>query len=267
MSAQPAAEPSTGGHMTIWEHLAELRSRIFKVAIAVGVGTIVGWFVFPYLLDFLLVPFKAIQPDAQVIATEPLQTFTLRLQMSLYIGIAIAMPVTLWQLWRFITPALYPHEKKYAVPFIASALLLFVMGAALAYEILVPTLDFLVHIGGPDIAPLYTASSYITLIVWMMLAFGVGFEFPVVIVALELLGVVTPRRLLGWWRPAIVIIAVVAAVITPSGDPISMIALAIPMLILYGLSILVGAIVLKLRDRSRRRSAAAEADRSVDADS
>jgi sec-independent protein translocase protein TatC len=241
--------------MTIWEHLAELRSRIFKVAIAVGVGTIVGWFVFPSLLDFLLEPFKQIQgPDAEVIATEPLQAFTLRLQMSLYIGIAIAMPVILWQVWRFITPALYPHEKKYAVPFITSALVLFVMGAALAYVILVPTLEFLVNIGGSEIAPLYTASSYITLIVWMMLAFGVGFEFPVIIVALELLGLVTPRRLLGWWRPATVIIVLVAAIITPSGDPISMTALAAPMLLLYLLSIGVGALILKLRGRKERRS-------------
>jgi sec-independent protein translocase protein TatC len=265
MSAQAAAEPTTGGHMTIWEHLAELRSRIFKVAIAVGVGTVAGWFLFPYLLDFLLVPFKDVQgPDAGVIATEPLQAFTLRLQMSLYIGIAVAMPVILWQLWRFITPALYPHEKKYAIPFIGSALLLFGLGAALAYLILVPTLDFLVNIGGSSIEPLYTASSYITLIVWMMLAFGVGFEFPVVIVALELLGVVTPRRLLGWWRLASVIIVILAAVITPSGDPISMTALAIPMLLLYFLSIGVGALVLKLRSRKQRKAESAESAESAD---
>jgi sec-independent protein translocase protein TatC len=206
------------------------------------------------------VPFEEIQPDAEVIATEPLQAFTLRLQMSLYIGIAIAMPVILWQLWRFITPALYPHEKKYAIPFIGSALVLFVMGAALAYLILVPTLEFLVEIGGPDIAPLYTASSYITLIIWMMLAFGVGFEFPVIVVALQLLGVVTPRRLLGWWRPALVIIVVVAAVITPSGDPISMTALALPMVLLYGVSIGVGALLLKLRRRKERRTEPADAD-------
>lgn len=261
MSAQAEeASPSAGGHMTIWEHLAELRSRIFKVAIAVGVGMVVGWFVFPYLLEFLKEPFNEISPGSPLISTEPLQTFTLRLQMSLYIGIAIAMPVILWQLWRFITPALYPHEKKYAIPFISSALVLFVLGAWLAYLILNPTLDFLVNIGGPDIEPYYTAQSYITLIVWMMLAFGVGFEFPVVIVALELLGVVTPRTLIGWWRPASVIIVVIAAVITPSGDPISMTALAVPMLVLYFASIGIGALILKLRGRKARKAAAVGAD-------
>ncbi len=245
--------------MTIWEHLAELRARLIKVIIAVGVGALAGWFLFPYVLDVLKHPFNEIQPGTPLIATEPLQTFGLRLKMSGYLGIAFAMPVILWQLWRFITPALYPHEKKYAVPFTASALVLFAMGAAVAYYVLNPTLEFLVHIGGPDIQPYYTASSYITLIVWMMLAFGVGFEFPVVIVALQLIGVVTPRRLLGWWRIGLVVIAVIAAVITPSGDPISMIALAVPMVILYFLSIAVGAVVLALRGRKQRKAAEASA--------
>jgi len=266
--------------MTIWEHLAELRSRLIKVAIAVAVGALAGSFLFPYLLDFLLRPFHEIQPNTDLIATEPLQAFALRLQMSAYIGIAFAMPVILWQLWRFITPALYPHEKKYAIPFVMSALLLFVMGAALAYLILNPTLDFLVNIGGDNIAPLYTASSYITLIVWMMLAFGVGFEFPVIIVALQLIGVVTPRQLMKWWRIALVIIAVVAAVITPSGDPISMVALAVPivvlyilsiavvaviMVLLYGVSIGVGALLLKLRRRKEARAERAGTDADIDA--
>ncbi|HEY6532892.1 MAG TPA: twin-arginine translocase subunit TatC, partial [Acidimicrobiales bacterium] len=197
MSAAP--DPKGAGHMTIWEHLAELRSRLIKVSIAVVLGAVIGWFLFPYLLDFLLRPFHEIQPDGTVIATEPLQAFSLRIKMSGYIGIAIAMPVILWQLWRFITPALYPHEKKYAIPFTVSALVLFVMGATLAYYILNPTLQFLIEIGGGDIEPLYTASSYVNLIVFMMLAFGIGFEFPVLIVALQLIGVVTPRRLLSWW--------------------------------------------------------------------
>jgi sec-independent protein translocase protein TatC len=253
VSAEPA--PKGSGHMTIWEHLAELRSRLIKVAMAVGVGTVVGWFVYPYLLDFLLEPFRAIQgPDAQVITTEPLQAFTLRLQMSVYLGIAMAMPVILWQLWRFITPALYPHEKKYAIPFTVSAMVLFVGGAWVAYLILVPTLQFLISVGGENVEPLYTAPSYISLIVWMMLAFGLGFEFPVVVVALQLIGVLTPRQLLGWWRFAMVIIAIVAAVITPSADPISMLALAVPMALLYFASIGVGALVLGMR---RRRAAKA----------
>jgi len=252
MSAAP--DPKSSGHMTIWEHLAELRSRLIKVCIAVVVGAVIGWFLWPYLIDFLLRPFHELQPDTDLIATGPLDAFALRIKMSGYIGIALAMPVIMWQLWRFITPALYPHEKKYAIPFTASAVVLFVMGATLAYYVLNPTLNFLIEIGGTDIEPLYTAPSYVNLIVFMMLAFGIGFEFPVVIVALQLIGVVTPRTLLGWWRTAMIVVVVIAAVITPSGDPISMFALAIPMALLYILSIAVGAIVLKLRRRKATKA-------------
>ncbi len=256
MSAATATEPSAGGHMTLWEHLAELRSRLIKVAIAVSVGALAGWFLFPYVLEILKHPFNEVQPGVDFIATEPLQAFGLRIKMAGYIGVAIAMPVILWQLWRFITPGLYPHEKKYAIPFTVSALVLFFMGATLAYFILNPTLQFLTTIGGQDIKPFYTADSYVTLIVWMMLAFGVGFEFPVLLVALMLIGVLTPRKLLGWWRPATVIIAAIAAIITPSGDPITMIALGLPMELLFFLSIAVGAIILKLRVRKKRRTEA-----------
>ena len=242
---------ASAGHMTIFEHLAELRTRMFKIAIAVAVGTLVGWFLFPLVLELLKHPFNEVQPDTPFIATEPLQAFGLRIKMSAYIGIAIGMPVIIWQVWRFVTPGLYPHEKKYAIPFTVSALVLFVLGAAVAYYVLNPTLEFLTTIGGSQIQPYYTADSYVTLIVWMMLAFGAGFEFPVLLVALQLIGVLTPRRLIQWWRGAIVVIAAIAALITPSGDPISMIALAIPMAVLYVLAIVVGWAVLALRRRRR----------------
>lgn len=247
-------KPSAAGHMTLWEHLAELRNRFFRIAIAVGVGAVVGWFLYPYVLELLKHPFNEVQPDQPFIATEPLQAFGLRLKMSAYIGIAIAMPVIVWQVWRFVTPGLYPHEKKYAIPFTITAIILFFAGATLAFFVLNPTLEFLTTIGGSEIQPFYTASSYVTLIIWMMLAFGVGFEFPVLLVALQMIGVVSPRQLLGWWRQAIVVIALIAAVITPSGDPISMLALAIPMLLLYAIAIGIGALILKLRRRSKKRT-------------
>jgi sec-independent protein translocase protein TatC len=254
--SEASAEPALGGHMTIWEHIGELRSRLIRVILAVVFGALAGWFLYPYVLNFLQHPFCEVQPTCQFIATEPLQAFGLRIKMSAYIGVAAAMPVILWQVWRFVTPGLYSHEKKYAIPFMVSALTLFAMGAAVAYFTLNPTLEFLTTIGGSDITPFYTAESYVTLIVWMMLAFGVGFEFPVVLVALQLTNVITPRRLMQWWRMAIVVIAIIAAVITPSGDPISMIALAVPMLFLYFISAGVGAVLLAIRRRRRRRSEA-----------
>jgi sec-independent protein translocase protein TatC len=257
VSAVPEAEPrSGGGHMTIWEHIAELRSRLIKVIVAVVAGAIVGWVLFPYVLDFLLQPFLELVPDGTLVATSPLQPFATRLRVAGYLGIVFAMPVILWQLWRFITPGLYPHEKKYAIPFTVSALVLFLAGATIAYYTLNPALNFLIEIGGQDIEPFYTPDSYLMLIVWMMVAFGVGFEFPVVLVALQLINVLTPRQLLGWWRMATVIIVLAAAVITPSGDPISMLALAVPMFFLYFISIGIGALALKLRRRKAKRAAA-----------
>lgn len=240
--------------MTIWEHIAELRSRLIRVVIAVGVGAVVGWILFPYVLNFLLEPFFELVPDGTLIATSPLQPFSTRLRVAGYLALVFAMPVILWQLWRFVTPGLYPNEKKYAIPFVTAALVLFLAGASVAYYTLNPALQFLITIGGQDIEPLYTPDSYIMLIVWMMIAFGAGFEFPVLLVALQLVGVLTPRQLLGWWRTATVIIIVAAAVITPSGDPISMLALGIPMFFLYFIAIGIGALVLALRRRRARRA-------------
>lgn len=237
--------------MTIWEHLSELRSRLFKSLLAVAIAAVIGWFLYTPVLHWLEAPYSEVQPDASLIATTPLQAFGLRMKLSVAIGIALAMPILLWQVWRFVTPGLYPKERKYAIPFILSSLLLFIFGAAVAYFVLNPTLEFLTNVGGSEIQPFYTADSYVTLIVFMMLAFGVGFEVPVLLVAMQLIGVLTPRRLVQWWRPAIVIIAIVAAVITPSADPISMLALLIPMVLLYLLSIGIGWLLLRSRKRSQ----------------
>ncbi len=165
------------------------------------------------------------------------------------------MPVLVWQLWRFITPGLYPHEKKYAVPFTAGAVVFFLLGAAVAYLSLLPTLTFLNAVGGSNIKPVYNISDYLRLVVLMIIIFGAGFEFPVLLVALEIAGVVTPRQLSKSRRWAIVVIVVVAAVITPSSDPVSMLALAIPLYIFYEL-----AIVFGWAYNRRRRKRAAKAD-------
>lgn len=258
MSAAP--RELSNGHMTIWEHVAELRSRLIKTALAVAAGALIGWFLYPYVLEFLVAPYQEVQPDARLLALDPLEPFMTRLKVSGYLGVTIAMPVLLWQVWRFVTPGLYPHEKKYAIPFVASSLVLFAGGASIAYFTLVPALQFLTTIGGPDILTQFSPDKYITLIIYMMLAFGAGFEFPVLLVALQMIGILKPRQLLKFWRTATVIIAVVAAVITPSQDPISMAALAVPMFLLYWGAIGIGALFLKLRDRKVGKADAATAD-------
>jgi len=265
----PEHDPLESGRMTLWEHLAELRNRLVKMALAVAVGAVAGWFLFPYVLDFLIAPYLKIYPGAKVYGLSLTEPFFLRLEVSAYLGIIFAMPVLLWQIWRFVTPGLYPKEKKYAVPFVASALVLFILGCALAYYILPAAIQFFLSVAGYGDNPAGTpqagsieiiasAESYLKLNLFMMLAFGIGFEFPVILVGMQVAGVITPRKLNSWRRPAIVVIAVVAAVITPSGDPISMIALAVPMYIFYELSILVGWIITRRRYKDERAQRKAE---------
>ncbi|MEZ5142741.1 MAG: twin-arginine translocase subunit TatC [Acidimicrobiales bacterium] len=256
MSAQPDPSALDAGRMTLWEHIAELRQRLIKVAIGVGVGTILGWVLYPYVLEFLTAPYKQIQPDAKLYAMSLLEGFTVRIQTSVYLGIIFAMPVILWQIWRFVTPGLYPHEKKYAIPFTVSALVLFLFGAAIAYWTLPAAIQFLIGVSGSEVEIIPGIESYLKLNLFMMMAFGAGFEFPVLLVALQLAGVLTPRRLNSWRRQAIVVVVVVAAVITPSGDPISMLALAIPMYVFYEASILIGWLLTRRRRKKEAEAAA-----------
>jgi len=254
------------GRMTLWEHIAELRTRLVRCCIAIALGMVIGWIMYLPLLDFLKAPLKdlAIADKDGVLqnvgetfyAVDPLETFATRIKISAYCGIVLAMPVLLWQIWRFVTPGLYPKEKRYAIPFVVSALALFAFGAFIAYVTLTPALNFLINVGGGEVTPIYSVDNYVTLIAYMMLAFGAGFEFPVLLVALQMVGVLTPRKLLGWWRQAVVVIAIVAAVITPSADPISMAALAIPMFLFYLIAMVIGFVVTRRRRKKEARAAA-----------
>ena len=152
----------------------------------------------------------------------------------------LAAPVILFQVWRFVTPGLQAREKKYAIPFVSAAFVLFLAGAATAYFTLPHALGFLKSVGGPNLQAIYDPIPYLGLILLMMFLFGLTFQFPVVLVSLELARVVTPARLLHSWRWAVIIITVVAAVATPSSDPFSMLALVIPLVVFYFVSIGIG---------------------------
>jgi sec-independent protein translocase protein TatC len=261
VSAETA--PTTGsetGHMTLMEHIAELRSRIIKVMIALGIASIVAWFLYQPILDLLLGPLRQTAPDEDLqralITTEPLQPFQVRIRITSYTAIGLAMPVILWQIWRFVAPGLYENERKYGVAFISVGTVLFAAGASIAFWTLPKALEFLQFIGGEDnFTQFYTPNSYLQLVVYMMLAFGIGFEFPLVVTTLNLVGAVTTDTLRRIRRYVIVIVAVFVAVATPSGDPISMLALTVPMCVLYEVSIVIG----RVRDRRKRKAEEAEA--------
>ena len=168
---------------------------ISLVAVAVG-GTICFIFA-PDIIWFLITFYKDATPDApnKLIFTGPLDAFATRLKIATYGGIVLALPVWLWQLWRFITPGLNPKEKRYAVPFVFASLVLFACGAVVALLTLEPALHFLLDIGGSDLQPLLTADKYISLVSLMIVAFGISFEFPVVLVFLLIARVLTTEQL------------------------------------------------------------------------
>ena len=243
------------GRMSLVEHLTELRTRIIRSVIAIAVGAVVGWIFFPQIIDFILEPYcdsiaDNARPDCTLRVDEPLESLSTRMMVAGYVGIGLAVPVWLWQAWRFIAPGLYPHERRHGITFVFLGVILFASGAALAFWTLPRALEFLIDIGGPDFFAEFRARAYIEFVIKMMLAFGLGFEFPLVLVFLQILGVVTHQALAKQRRLAIVGIVILVAVITPSGDPISLIALAGPMYLFYEGAIIFG----KLRSRRRAKA-------------
>ncbi len=240
--------------MSLGEHLGELRMRLIRsiIAVALGASTILAFY--DPILKFLTRPYRELcknRPDfncdGSLFALGPLDGLSARMKIAGYGGLIIALPVVLWQLWRFIVPALSKKEKKYTIPFIGSSVVLFVSGCTLAYWTLSRALEFLISWSGAEVNQAFQITKYVSLVILMILAFGVGFLSPLLIVFLQLVGVVTPRTLIRQWRIAIVTIFFMAAIITPSGDPITLMALGLPLTLLYFVAILIGFIATRNR--------------------
>jgi sec-independent protein translocase protein TatC len=233
--------------MSLVEHLTELRYRIVVAGVAVAIGGVFGFMLYEPVLEILQEPYCQLREECSFLITNPVDSFSLRLKISAYIGLLVASPVVLWQVWRFVTPGLYEREKRYAIPFIISATFLFALGALLALWTIPRALEFFVQVGGGEdlVDARYALKEYLSLVVFMMLAFGIGFEFPILLVFLQMARVLTWQKLASWRRYAIVLIFIVDAVITPSGDPISLLSLALPMVLFYEVAILIGRFVLR----------------------
>ena len=242
--------------MSLGEHLGELRMRLIRSIIAVALGASAILAFYDPVLQFLTRPYRQLckdRPDfncdGSLFALGPLDGLAARMRIAGYGGLIVALPVILWQLWRFIVPALNKKEKQYTIPFIVSSVVLFATGGALAYWTLSKALEFLISWSGTEVNQAFQITKYVSLVILMVLAFGVGFLTPLLIVFLQLVGVVTPKTLIKQWRIAIVAIFFVAAVITPSGDPITLMALGLPLTFLYFVAILIGFIAIRKRAR------------------
>jgi len=239
--------------MTLVEHLSELRKRIVICVIAVVIGTLLGFFLYTSVLGFISHPYAVFahkHPNeviggGRLVYGGPLEGFSTRLKVAAYLGIFFASPVLLWEIWRFITPGLHKHERRYAIGFVASAIVLFSLGATVSVLVWPKALDFLISIGGGNTAVLFSPTKYVSLYVAAAAIFGVVFLFPVVLVALEVVGLVSSRKLRKIRRPAIVGIAFLACVATPSNDPYSFLAMSIPLYLFYEMAIVVGRILKK----------------------
>jgi sec-independent protein translocase protein TatC len=244
--------------MTLMEHLRELRSRLFKASLGVLVGLGVGLFFAGRALDFVTQPYCRVHPPppgqkCDFIALSPIDPFLLNLRIALYVGLIIAAPIWLYQLWAFIAPGLHRHERRYTYAFAAVAAPLFAAGVTLAFLIVSKTLHFFLSTN-PKIDITVGLSGYFDFVTNMMMLFGAGFEFPLIVVMLNFAGVLSAKRLLSWWRPAVFLMFVFGAVVTPTPDPFGMSALAGSMALLY-----FGAVgVAFLNDRRRQRRHDAE---------
>jgi sec-independent protein translocase protein TatC len=241
------AEPS----QTLIDHLTELRKRLIRSVWCILLGMFASYYYSAEIFDFLRGPIRPYLPDGGLVFTAPTDKFMAHLKISIFSGVLITCPLWMYQLWKFVAPALYAKEKNYAIGFIVSGTTLFVGGVSFAYFLVFPAaFEFLLTFGGSTDKAMITISEYLSFVLWMSAMFGVAFELPLVVVILGMLDLVTQKVLRQKRRFIVVGLAVVSAVLTPTPDAMSMLLMLIPMWVLFEISILlVGFFERKKRDR------------------
>lgn len=246
------AELPQEGQMTLFEHLAELRKRMIYCLVAVGVGFGVSWTWAEEIFAFILVPLQKAAPTkemAQIHYKDLIEPFFTLVKTSFVAAIFLAIPFILYQLWQFIAPALYKEEKRLAIPFVFLASLFFFGGASFCYFFVMPYgFNFLFKFSMGFSNPMLMMSEHYSLAIKLLLAFGVVFEMPVVAMFLSAMGVITHRTLITYWRYSVVASFIFAAILTPP-DIGTQIAMAVPLVILYGVSIIVAYFFTRSRER------------------
>lgn len=250
------------GEMPFLDHLEELRWRIIWSLGALLVGVAIAFaLVYKFdLLTWMQGPILPFLHGRKLVYTAPGEGFSILLQTSILVGIVIALPVLIWQVYAFLSPALHRHEKRIAIPVILGIVLLFIGGATLAWRFVLPlALKFLFNLGDKNFDQMITVSAYFGFVTSMVLAMGAVFELPIAVLLLSIFGLVTPKFLARFRRHALLGSYVVAAIITPGDLFITSVALMVPLYLLYEVSIVLSFLVVRRKERSARAEAAAEA--------
>jgi sec-independent protein translocase protein TatC len=250
--------------MPFLDHLEELRIRLLKIVVALGICVGIG-FLLVIKFDFIAQLEKPILPYLQgrkLVFTHPGDSFSIVMQVSFGLGIALAAPVLLYQLWAFLSPALYKHEKKVVIPLLFAATMLFMMGASLAFFFVLPfALKFLMEFQTASLEPMITARDYFDFATSLGLSMGAVFELPILLVGMTALGILTPQKLRAFRRHAFVACFAAAAIITPGDLITTTVMLMVPLYTLYEVSILASSVVHR---RKLRKQAADESGRESD---
>jgi sec-independent protein translocase protein TatC len=254
------------GRMSVMDHLRELRRRIIWILLIVAFGAIFGWIFYSHILDFLRHPYCEVPAKYRftqngqcvLVYHGVLDGFTTRLKVSAIAGAVLTAPLWLYQIWAFVTPGLRKNERKYTIIFVIVSTVLFVAGMSLAYLVLAKGLKIVIEQGGYGTAAQLTVSDYISFVTLMLVIFGAAFEVPLLVVMANMAGALSARVLKKSQRIAIFLIFLFAAVATPSTDPFTMCAMAVPMVLLFEGAVLFA--VLHDRRKARRR----EEERAVE---
>jgi sec-independent protein translocase protein TatC len=269
VSATTGDRASTGGaddaRMPLVEHIREFRTRLIRSVLAILAGCVAGWFFYEQIVDVLIEPVcqEGIKGVADgrckaLVVTGIIGPLSLQLKVSFFAGLILASPVWLYQLWAFLAPGLHKHEKRWAFAFVGTGLPLFALGGGLAYLIMPTAVKVLLNFTPGDVGSLVTFDEYLDFVLRMLLVFGLSFELPLLLILANLSGIMSARRIRAWWRGMVMGIFVFAAAATPTGDPLTMGALALPMILLYGVAIVFTT--LRERRRARREEAAKRAE-------
>jgi sec-independent protein translocase protein TatC len=241
-------EPEGEVKASFWEHLAELRTRLVRAMLGVLVGTALTGVYAERIYRALMTPVLAALPEGQraLHYTSSLEPFFVYFKVALYGGVFVATPVVLYQLWQFIAPGLYRKEKRIVVPFLFFGTLLFYAGALFCWKLVMPyAFPAMFAIAGADMRPILTMTEQLSIVLAMLLGFGLVFELPVVIAFLAMIGVVDVRTLTKYRRHAMIVNVAIAALITPTGDPLNLAMMAVPMVVFYEIGILLARVVGK----------------------